>query len=100
MRREGVPLAFRQLGTEAGVVGELLVFEQRDEALRRTVRVASLRAGTAADLRDLLPPLIDACLLWMSTGGFALAGFERVPRPRTEVAVDYAQTWWCRQEPG
>jgi hypothetical protein len=100
MRCRGVASRSRRLNAEPGVVGELLVFELRDAELRRTLRVACLRAGSAADLTDLLPPLMDASLLWMSTAGFALGGFERLVQGRGGPAVDYAQTWWCRPDDG
>lgn len=98
MRRRGVPVPLKRLNTETGVTGELIVFEQRDEILRRTVRVAQIQVGMSVAARDLLPPLLDVSLLWMSTTGFTLGGFERIPLAQDGTTIDYAQSWWCSMQ--
>jgi hypothetical protein len=44
---------------------------------------------------DLLPPLFDATLIWMSNDQMALTGFGRIDF--TGDYTDYAQTWLCEQ---
>jgi hypothetical protein len=46
---------------------------------------------------DNEPTLFEPQLLWMNEGRFVLAGFERVVR--TEVEIDFVQSWLCVAEP-
>lgn len=94
MRRAGVPLAKEKLPRQPVEVGELLVVEHLDAALGRTIRVAQLKNPTRPRDGNLLPPLQDVQLLWLSPQGMTLAGFERVAVDK--VTTDFAQSWWCR----
>jgi hypothetical protein len=94
MRRRGVPIAKEKLAREPAAVGELLVVEQRDATLGRTIRVAQLTNPTQPVDGDFLPALYDVQLLWAAPQGMTLGGFERVEVG--SVTTDYAQTWWCR----
>ena len=94
MRLRGVPIAKAKLLYERGVKGDLRVEEMHDPLLKRTVRVARLVEPDAVLKPDLLPPLLDVQLLWMSSEGFTVAGFERVALGGS--ATDYAQSWWVR----
>jgi hypothetical protein len=72
--------------------GQLEVHEVHDAALRRIVRVATLRAASV----DLLPPLRDVSLIAISGPRMTLTGIEAVPG---SIDVDvgagtlYQQSW-------
>ena len=72
--------------------GQLEVHEVHDAALRRIVRVATLRAASV----DLLPPLRDVSLIAISGQRMTLTGIEAVPGG---IDVDagagtlYQQSW-------
>ena len=69
-------------------MGELHIFELRNEALHRHATTATLHpAGQVIDRERLLPDLLDARIISMHHNGFSLAGFERID------GVDYAQSW-------
>jgi hypothetical protein len=89
MRTLGVPRPRRDVQQDAGVKGELLVEEARDETLGRTLCVARVAPSQPRDAA-LLPALADVRLLWMGPQGFVLTGFESVG------SAQYAQSWWCR----
>jgi hypothetical protein len=59
------------------MVGEMTITEQRDDVLHRISRVARVIDFQRRPI-DLLPPLFDATLLWMSNDQLAVTGFERV----------------------
>jgi hypothetical protein len=70
----------------------LLVGQSKKRMLGRTVRLA--RLIDQEDTADLLPPLLDAKLLWVSDNRLTLSGFERIAiSGRT---VDFAQTWLAK----
>jgi hypothetical protein len=94
MRLRGVAIAKAKLLYESGIKGDLRVEEVHDPLLKRTVRVARLVEPDAVLKPDLLPPLLDVQLLWMSSDGFTVAGFERIAVGVTPI--DYAQSWWVR----
>lgn len=94
-RRRGVSRTPREVTRAAGVVGELLVCERLDALLRRTTRVATLTTVGDAKATDLLPPLFDATLLWLSPQGFVLGGTERVTLDDGQQ-VELGQAWWIR----
>jgi hypothetical protein len=77
--------------------GQLTITEERDDVLHRTTRVARVIEVEPRPI-NLLPPLFDATLLWMSNDQMALTGFERVDS--TGDYTDYAQTWLCEQARG
>jgi len=97
MREQGRARLQHLLRTESGLLGDLVVIEARDGLLKRTVRVAHLRAGSYSNRGELLPPLIEPTLLWMAPQGFALGGFERLASTAGGAPTDYAQTWWVRE---
>jgi hypothetical protein len=75
-------------------VGQLTVTEENDQVLHRICRVARVIEVERRPV-DLLPPLLDATLLWMNHDQMALTGFERVDT--TGDYTDYAQTWLCEE---
>jgi len=83
-----------QLHRAMRVVGEMTITEQRDDVLHRISRVARVIDFQRRPM-DLLPPLFDATLLWMSNDQLALTGFER--DDTTGTATDFAQTWLCEE---
>ena len=74
------------------MVGEMTITEQRDDLLHRISRVARVIDFQRRPI-DLLPPLFDATLLWMSNDQLAVTGFERVDT--TGDFTDFARTWLC-----
>jgi len=81
-----------QLHRATRMVGEMTITEQRDDVLHRISRVARVIDFQRRPI-DLLPPLFDATLLWMSNDQLAVTGFERVDT--TGDFTDFAQTWLC-----
>jgi hypothetical protein len=97
-RQGGIARPPREVTRAAGVVGELLVCERLDPLLRRTTRVATLTMIGDAKTRELLPPLYDAVLLWVSPQGFVLAGTERVDHGADGRQIELGQAWWARPD--
>jgi len=94
MRCKGRRVPKWQLHRATRYVGQLTVTEERDELLHRTCRVARV----IDDFRrptNVLPPLFDATLLWMSNDQMVLTGFER--DDSIGSITDYAQTWLCEK---
>lgn len=71
-------------------VGRLHVCEQRDPAVRRWVRTASLHTH---DLMELMPPLRDAVLLQLEGSYFVLAGYEHRYIVGTDAPALVGQAW-------
>ena len=76
--------------------GQLTITEERDKLLHRTTRVARIIEVERRPV-DLLRPLFDATLIWMSNDQMALTGFERDDTSGSHT--DYAQTWLCEEAP-
>ena len=71
------------------LVGKLVIAEQYDKDLRRSVRSAYLR-GFDGGPEDVLPRLRDAIVLWVDGGRMTITGFET-----DEVENrSYAQSWY------
>ncbi|GIZ51089.1 hypothetical protein NCCP691_11030 [Noviherbaspirillum aridicola] len=87
--RDGIQVPRWQLAQLQPVAGELRIEENKDELLRRFLRVARLLGCTAPDLgRDMLPPLVDAAVIYIKGDRISISGFER-----GEMSQTYAQTW-------
>lgn len=86
VRRDGAPMPRWQQSRAEWVHGQLLVREQHDGSLGRSVIVARLVDVHRA---ELLPNLIDAKLLLVDHDRTVLNGLERDCLTRREVA----QTW-------
>ena len=96
-RQRGVALAQRDLRSEPGFVGELLVCERHDDLLRRSTRIATLVEGVRPGENEVLPPLFDATLVWMAPQGLVISGIERLRVGRRPELTEFAQAWWCRE---
>ena len=85
-RREGKPIPRWQLHALDWVEGGLMLREQRDDTLGRTVRVARF-----IDWRDgdVFPPLIEASLILADACRLIFTGLERDELTQ----CDRAQTW-------
>jgi hypothetical protein len=94
LRCKGRRVPTWQLHRAVRHVGQLTIIEEHDKLLHRVTRVARVIELERRPV-NLLPPLFDATLLWMSNDQMALAGFERVDT--TGDYTDYAQTWLCEQ---
>lgn len=70
-------------------LGRLVLAEQHDRELRRSVRSAYLRAPDG-DGADVLPRLRDAVVLWVDGNRMTITGFE------TDVVENrsFAQSWY------
>jgi hypothetical protein len=86
LRHEGKPHPRWRLSTLESVVGELRIEEAKDENLSRFMRRARL-LNLVLQESEMLPPLIDAAVLWLKGNSLAITGFERIE------STDYAQTW-------
>jgi hypothetical protein len=75
-----------QVGAAQGTPGELRVSDEIDPVLRRRTTIAHF-VDAKNPLRDLVPPLKDARLLYVDHQRMVLCGFEQVHDR------DYAQTW-------
>lgn len=74
------------------VPGDLRLTESRDNHLNRSQRSASL-VDSEGDMNkrrgELIPPLIDACVLWIRGNKMTISGYERDEM----TSITYAQTW-------
>lgn len=87
VRKDGAPVP-RWIQSEARwKEGVLLVKQERDPLLGRSVMVA--RLATAPGGTELVPPLIDAQLVLLDHARLVLSGMERDELTRKDVA----QTW-------
>jgi hypothetical protein len=92
LREKGRPIPKWQLHRAERHDGHLTIREEHDKALHRTCRIARVvKVNRFAE--NLLPPLFDATLIWMSNDQMAITGFER--DTSTGSLTDYAQTWLC-----
>lgn len=66
--------------------GDLVISEDRDEHLNRTMRAARLCDHEG---NDVITPLSDAAVLWMRGTQMTITGLERC-----DVYPTYAQTWF------
>lgn len=81
-----------QLAQLKPTIGDLSLKESRDEHLNRFQRSAHLFDSTGAINQrkgELIPPLIDAAVLWIRDRRMTISGFERDEMS----SVTYAQTW-------
>jgi hypothetical protein len=85
-RQEGRMRARWQIGGARGLLGELEVRDGDDTTLRRRTRIARF-FDSSQPLKDLVPPLKDATLLYIDHRRMVLCGFERINER------DFAQTW-------
>jgi hypothetical protein len=86
LRKEGKAYPRWQLANLASYTGELRIEESREENLSRFMRRARL-LDHEQDKLEVLPPLMDAAVLWLKENKMAITGFERIE------STDYAQTW-------
>jgi hypothetical protein len=79
-----------------GTPGEFVLEEESDRETCRRVRVARLRPlGHQGGALDLLPPLVDATLIYAKASIWTVPGFERQKdEPLYEPA--YLQSWLMR----
>ena len=74
------------------VRGRLLVNEQRDDELRRNVRVARF-VDPSNVLRDLIAPLHDVVLVSCRPDWWTLTGYEVAIESTLGSTVHYRQSW-------
>jgi hypothetical protein len=89
MRERGKALPQHAVQSGPAVHGDLIVVQEKSQALNRWSNIARFQMSGAADVQPM-PPLHDAVLSWMGPTGFVLTGSEFVD------GVAYAQSWWCR----
>ena len=89
LRKRGVEVSRYGLEDLPAPTGRLLVGQSRKRMFGRTVRLARLVDDEGS--RDLLPPLLDATLLWVADNKMTLSGFERIVVGRKNT--DFVQTW-------
>lgn len=87
LNNQGRPLPMAQANTTPASEGLLLVTEERDRRLGRSVMRARLLHPSDGAQTDLLPLLSDAQLIHIENGRLRLAGIEE------RDGVSYAQTW-------
>lgn len=88
MRDRGVRIPVRELANQQSYLGELVIYESRDDETGRSIRIAALHGENRTSL-DLLPPLRNVEITGAAPLAFTLAGFERIQGQRR--AVDVAQ---------
>lgn len=95
VRKEGWVLPRFRSCMYRPVRGVLVLREEHQPDLMRTMRTARLlpEAGGPA-LADVLP-LYDATLVWCDGTRMVLTGFERVQAFPGAQVIDYAQSWDC-----
>ena len=91
MRDRGVRIPTKELASQQSYLGELVIYEGRDDETGRSVPIAALHGENQTSL-DLLPPLRNVEITGAAPRAFTLAGFERIRTRRG--AVDVAQEWW------
>lgn len=79
-----------RISYEKPVFGELVLREGHDEHLRRNLRIASLHnhPPKAGEPLDVIPPLVDAAVLYITDNRMSISGFER-----GDMLPTVAQTW-------
>ena len=93
LRSKGLELN-RFHATAATTLGQFSICEWFDEHARRSVRVARLLPCSGRD-EDLLPPLVDAVVLYASRTTWTVRGNEREATP--SGTASYEQTWLLRE---
>lgn len=88
--RDGKQVPRWQLAQLKVEVGELRIEACNDEHLRWYLRRASLYNFSQApgNGSNVIPPLADAAVLWVSGNRMSISGFER-----DDLLQTYAQTW-------
>lgn len=89
LRKRGIEVPRHGLEDLPAPTGRLLVAQSRKRMLGRTIRLARL-----VDIEgptDLLPPLLDARLIWLEDNRLTLSGFERLSVGGRNT--DFAQSW-------
>lgn len=92
LRKRGTEVSRHGLEDLPAPTGRLLVGQSRTRMFGRTVRLA--RLVDQEESRDLLPPLLDAKLLWVADNRLTLSGFERISVSGRNV--DFVQTWLAK----
>ncbi|MBA4340886.1 MAG: hypothetical protein C0423_01910 [Methylibium sp.] len=93
LREKGVVIPGHHIVRREGAPGRFEMSEQIDRETRRTVRVARLFAIPPA-VGELLPPLVDAALIYARGEIWTLTGFERGSDSLMQPA--YLQSWRMR----
>lgn len=78
------------------VTGELCIYPH-GSMWRNTKK---LRAELRVNDETVVPPLLYAWVIRITTSGIVITGTEYIARrPQSKSAVDsYRQTWWCKVE--
>ena len=94
LRERGWPIPKYQFAFKPPTLGELTLFEVKDDLLNRHTRMAKLTAISGR--RELLaPPLLDAQLVELSQERMVFSGIERQEDILLSKIEDFAQTWVC-----
>lgn len=87
LREKGRNLNRDELKGVPAFVGKLRIREERDRELNRTMVCAQLLDPTSTADQNLVPMLVDACLVWGEDNKWRITGMERLED------ADVAQTW-------
>lgn len=98
MRERGWPVPRYQFAFRKTLLGDLTLHEQRDNVLNRATRVAQLRS-LEPGCELLVPLLLDAQLVELTSERLILSGIERIEEPLILKIEDFAQTWVCWLKP-
>lgn len=98
MRKSGMVIPKRALFDRfnAPIYGDLTISDKMDITLRRTIKIAELVKVTDKPEYNTSIFLYEPNILWINSGRFALAGFER--RSSSDGVVEFAQSWLCMTE--
>lgn len=77
------------------VRGVLVLREEHQKDLMRTMRTAWLMPEGGGPALEEVRPLYDATLVWCDGTRMVLTGFERVQAFPGAQVIDYAQSWDC-----
>lgn len=89
MRVKGAPLTQQAIQAVEPVRGDVILGQQRVEALKRYSDVAYIYRSGVAD-PEPLSMLYDAAVRTIGTNGFVITGYEIID------GAAYAQSWWCQ----
>jgi len=92
VRREGMLLP-RHVIWSTRVRGDLYVTEAYDEELKRTVRVATVKAGEGFEQKDLVLPLLDVTLISAKPDWWTMTGWERIASSTAAASRAAMQSW-------
>lgn len=95
LRERGWPYPRYRFAFLEPITGDLIVFEQRDEILNRTTRVAKLVDPNTGAQVENIPLLRDAQLVGMTRDSLSLSGIERIEDAAIQKIEDFAQSWLC-----